>query len=64
MSNQQNNLEEIRQQIQLDTFIGAVCRTSSGGHPSSNRQTAQYESERQVYAKKVDAEIVRNASQK
>jgi hypothetical protein len=56
--------EEQLRALQLDGFIGSVTLTSSGGHPSGNSLTEEFEAQRQAIEDRLRAEIALESTPK
>ena len=60
----QNYKEEQLRSLQLDGFIGSVTLTSSGGFPSGNSLTEEFETQRQATEDRLRAEIALESTPK
>jgi hypothetical protein len=59
----QQKEEQIRE-LQIDSFIGSVLLTSSGGHPSTNDKTSAFETQKQALEERLKADVALEPSQK
>lgn len=59
----QQKEEQIRE-LQIDSFIGSLLLTSSGGYPFTNDQTALFETQKQALADRLNADVALESSRK